>query len=204
MSVPVFVDVRLPEYIEAGAQGGPGFNTTVKSLSSGDEKRNVNWEQAKCKYDISYGVKSPNDLRTIVAFFYARRGRAVGFRFKDWVDFFAFEQVIGTGDGTKTEFQLIKTYGDYVRTITKPAGGTIKIYINGIETTTGWSVNTSNGVVTFTAPVVDDAVVSANFEFDVPVRFDTDELGVSLHFVIPDETDSYGSIPSIPLVEVRK
>jgi len=41
------------------------------------------------------------------------------------------------------------------------------------------------------------AQVTAGFEFDVPVRFDTDELRINL------AQFAAGDIPEIPLVEIR-
>ena len=41
-------------------------------------------------------------------------------------------------------------------------------------------------------------VITAGFEFDVPVRFDTDTLDVTL------DIERLGSITSIPLLEIRR
>lgn len=199
-----FHEVRLPEYIEKGATGGPGFNTTISEMSSGYEKRNMNWSQARASYDIAYGVKNQSDIRTVLAFFYARRGRAHGFRFKDWTDFFTFASPIGTGNGVLDTYQLTITYGDYVRIIKKPVAGTVKIYLDGIFTPLGWSADTTTGIVTFDDPVSDTTVITADFQFDVPVRFDTDNLQLSLEFVSPSEDQVYGTVPSINLMEIRQ
>ena len=36
-----------------------------------------------------------------------------------------------------------------VRTITKPVAGTVKVYLDGVEQLSGWSVDTTTGLVTF-------------------------------------------------------
>ena len=54
------------------------------------------------------------------------------------------------------------------------------------------------GVVTFSAAPGAGAAITAGFEFDVPVRFDTDALDVTL------DLERLGSITSIPLLELRR
>lgn len=111
------------------------------------------------------------------------------------------DQVIGTGDGTTTEFQLTKTYGSiyapYSRDIKKPVSGTVLIGVNGSEVTSGWSVNLTNGAITFAVAPTPGHEITAGFEFDVPVRFDTDYLEIDL------SSFSAGNIPDIPIVEIR-
>ena len=145
------------------------------------------------------------------SFFEARNGRLYGFRFKDWSDYKSclpsqishpMDQQIGTGNGTRTEFQLMKhcTSGSvtWSRRITKPVADTVRIAVAGSELASGWSVDLTTGVVTFAAPPENGAVVSAGFQFDVPVRFDTDEVNVTL------DIERLGSIDSIHLIEVRR
>lgn len=179
--VGAFVDSRLPENIEQGAQGGPMFNTWITEVDSGYEKRNINWSQARAKYSISYGIQGQADFDAVRAFFYARRGRAVGFRFKDWTDF-QFDQVIATGTAadTRTQFQVFKRYVSdgyyYDRTLYKLVAGTVTVFKNGAQITSGFSVNPNTGIVTLSKPLNENDVIEAKGEFDVPVRFDTDEL----------------------------
>src|SRR5437870_2530303 len=103
-----FDEVQFPPAISYGAIGGPEFSTDVVVLSSGFESRNANWPAARGKWDVSSGVKSQADLQTLIAFFRARQGKARGFRFKDWNDFQGFGQQLGIGDGSTTQFQLVK------------------------------------------------------------------------------------------------
>lgn len=194
-----FHDVRLREDIERGAEGGPVFNTTVVPLASGHEQRNINWEYAKHEYDISYGIMGPEDYEEVRRFFYARRGRAYAFRFKDWSDF-EMDSVIATGDGSQTKFQLYKTYTSggqsYVRPIFKPVSGTVTMYVNDVLTAA--TVDHSTGVVTFSVAPANGAEIRAVAEFDVPVRFDQDKFGLNLVWV------GAGSVPSIMIKELRQ
>lgn len=195
-----FHEIRFPDDISYGSGGGPEFSTDIIITQGGFEQRNSNWANARAKYNVAHGVKTETQLAELIAFFRARKGRAHGFRFKDWTDCKVTGQVIGTGNGTQTIFQLIKDYtssNTETRTIMKPVSGTVKIYVNAVLQTSGVTVNTTTGVITFSAAPAAATTISADAEFDVPVRFDTDRLSASL--------DQYGSNSwlDIPLVEIR-
>ena len=204
-----FDDVRFPTAISRGSSGGPERRTEIVVTGSGAEERNSRWADSRRRYDAGFGIKSLDDIHQVIAFFEERRGRLIGFRFKDHMDWKSCapraqvsprDQAIGTGDGARTSFQLVKRYGsgfrDYVRAITKPVAGSVRIAV--AETAvTGFSVNHLNGAVTLAQAPAPGAVVTAGFEFDVPVRFDTDELRINL------TQFAAGDIPQIPLVEIR-
>lgn len=205
-----FHEVRFPENIGRGARGGPERRTQIVELASGDEERNASWADSRRRYDVSYGLRRADDLAAVVAFYEARNGRLYGFRFKDWSDYrsglpsqkpAANDQLIGIGDGERTEFQLRKRYGTdahhWWRTIRKPVSGSVRVALDGAEQSSGWSVDPETGLVTFATPPADGVKVTAGFEFDVPVRFDSDSLEVTL------DIERTGSITSIPLVELR-
>lgn len=196
-----FHDVRFPEDIAFGSSGGPAYSTDVVELASGHEQRNSNWSAARARYNIAHGVKTQAQLEALIAFFRARKGRAHGFRFKDWTDYQASAVVIGVGNGEKVAFQLVKHYTSggvtEFRKVTRPVNGSVAVRVNGVLQNSGVAVDMATGVVTFSVAPAPEAVVTASFEFDVPVRFDTDRLSASL--------DSYGSYSwkDIPLVEIR-
>ena len=161
-----------------------------------------------------YGVKTLDDLHAVVAFFEERRGRLYGFRWKDHADFrscaptatpTSLDQTLGIGDGTRATFPLIKQYGalhaPWLRRIAKPVADTVLVAVDGASQSIGTAVlvDTTIGIITFQPGHIpaDGTTVSAGFEFDVPVRFDSDKLEVSLHGF------SHGAIPSIPIVEIR-
>ena len=206
-----FHEVRFPDNISRGARGGPERRTQIVEMASGDEERNGSWADSRRRYDAAYGIRKVDDLAAVTAFFEARRGRLYGFRWKDWADYKSglpsastatTDQPIGIGTGAATTFQLVKRYASgaqsWTRTITKPVAGTVALALNGVSQITGWTVNTSTGVVTFAAVPAAGVAITAGFEFDVPVRFDTDTLDVTLDF------ERLGSITSIPLIEVRR
>ena len=206
-----FHEIRFPDNISRGARGGPERRTQIVELASGDEERNASWANSRRRYDAAYGIRRADDLAAVVAFFEARNGRLYGFRWKDWGDYksclpsgipSATDQRTGTGDGTTTAFQLMKAYTSgaqtWTRSITKPVAGTITVALDGIDQASGWSVDITTGLVTFTAPPPGGTAITVGFEFDVPVRFDTDQLDV-IH-----DIERLGSITSIPLIEVRR
>ncbi len=198
----------------AAARWGPERRTDVVVLGSGYEERNSRWADSRRSYNAGYGVKSLNDLHAVIAFFEERRGRLHAFRWKDPGDWksglpdavtTALDQVIGTGTGALSAFQLKKTYGSafspWTRDIKKPVTGTVKIAVAGVVKTLGtqFTVDPSTGIVTFLAGNIpaNGASVTAGFEFDVPVRFDTDKLEVNVSGF------HHGAIPNVPIVEVR-
>ncbi len=205
-----FHELRFPDNISRGARGGPERRTQIVELASGAEERNASWANSRRRYDVAYGIRRADDLAAVVAFFEARNGRLHGFRFKDWADFKSClpsqtpgptNQPIGTGNGSTTLFQLVKRYGSgaqsWTRAISKPVAGTVTIALNGTPQASGWSVSTTTGLVTFTTAPAAGVAITAGFEFDVPIRFDTDALDVTL------DLERLGSITSIPLVEIR-
>lgn len=207
-----FHEIRFPTAISRGAQGGPERRTDVVVLGSGYEERNSRWAASRRSYNAGYGVQSIDALYEVIAFFEERRGRFHGFRWRDHADWksgapgsapAAVDQAIGLGDGTATSFQLSKTYGGgyapLTREIRKPVAGSVLVAVDGAARTPGedFTVDTTTGFVTLATPPAPGAVVSAGFEFDVPVRFDTDKLEVNLSGF------RSGAIPNIPIVEIR-
>jgi len=205
-----FDEVQLPLKLAYGSRSGPQFSTEIITIDGGYERRNQNWSQARRKYDARSGVRSAVDSSLLQAFFQARVGRARGFRLKDWSDYSSAadgtaspqwnDQIIGTGDGTTTAFQLVKNYGSggivHQRAIRKPVADSVTIGVNGEQTMSGWSVDTVTGRVTFAEPPAPTYMITAGFLFDVPVRFDTDLLNMRAEDAQQVKTE-------IPLMEIR-
>jgi len=195
-------EVQFPPEISYGSKGGPMYSTDIVATFSGHEQRNINWSQARARYDVGSGIKTPAQWQQLIAFFRARRGRAVGFRYKDWSDFRAVNQYLGTGNNQQAEFPLVKHYQNgeevYTRTINKPVNNQFcKLYIDSILIEDGINIDFTTGLVTFDAAPKQGEQITADFEFDVPVRFDTDHLDLSM------DSFNIGSWGNIPLVEIR-
>lgn len=222
-----FHDVRLPTDIERGAVGGPEFSTTVFEAASGYEQRNVNWAQARGSWDVGYGLlhkfketgSNNVDVDDLVNFFYARRGRAHSYRFRDWADYDIGSQAdpantaqeIGLGDDVTTDFQVFKRYSsggvNFDRTIYLVVAGTIFLYKDGVlqADPADYSINLLTGVVSMVvAPASTggngpggEEQLEATLQFDNHVRFDIDHLQINM------EVFNAGSWPNIPIKAVR-
>lgn len=201
-----FHEVRLPARLSFGSTGGVERRTEVVTLASGYERRSSPWAQGRRRYLIGAGLRSLDDMAELTAFFEARRGRLYGFRFRDFADFKSCapsgaiaptDQALGVGDGGRRVFQLVKHSGDLSRAITKPVAGSVRVAVNGVEASGGWSVDANSGQVTFAVAPALGAAVSAGFAFDTPVRFDTDRIEVTL------ETFGAGRVAAVPLIEIR-
>ncbi len=207
-----FHEVRFPANLSFGSVGGPERRTEIVALASGFEERNTPWAHARRHYDAGVGLRSLDDVERLIAFFEARGGQLHGFRWKDWADYKSCpasravdyeDQYLGLGDGVTTAFALRKTYAsggvEYLRPITKPVEGTVKVGIQGNHQAEAvhFGVDFTSGIVTFFEPPGEGARVTAGFEFDVPVRFDTDRIAVSV------QSFQAGDLPQVPVVEVR-
>jgi uncharacterized protein (TIGR02217 family) len=176
---------RFPENIAYNAVGGPEFSTAVAAATSGRESRNSNWLYPLHSWDVSQGINSQADFQTLRAFFMAvGRGRANGWRFKDYADHTASHAGVEAGvvDGiTSTTFQLVKRYtiggSTQDRRILKPIAAGFELKDSGttLALTADYSLNTATGVVTTTAPRTAGNLTWSG-EFDVPMRFNTDKL----------------------------
>jgi uncharacterized protein (TIGR02217 family) len=204
---------RLPEGIERGSKFGPSFRNVIQEAISGNEQRFAQWSKCRGVGDLSYGLLTSSDplgdFAAILALWRAHFGSLYPFRFRDWSDYTATDELFGNGDGSTTSFQLVKTYDPsqillgsagtlfYVRSITLPAGD-LTIKIDGVTQTLGsdYTVNDSSGIISFASSPSGSTNVTWSGEFDIPVRFDTDQLPV-----IMNESD-LAAIQSIPIKEV--
>jgi uncharacterized protein (TIGR02217 family) len=204
--VQAFDDVLFPIEIGAEASVSPGFSTTVVTSASGHEYRNANWSQARLRFDAGPGIRSDTEIQQLLAFFRARRGSAIGFRFRDPYDFSsamvgnlqsAGDQVLGVGDGVENRFALTKSYGEGTpRRITRPRSGTVRVSVAGVEASTRWTLDGSS--IQFDEPPQSGAEIRAGFLFDVPVRFEHDRLDIHRASFLA------GEAPSVALIEVRE
>ena len=193
-----FDNTRLPVDVEVGAQGGPTFSTGIITTASGQEQRTQNWSVARNTYTISYDT-SETDWQAVRAFFYARRGRARGFRFKDWTDFQGVnEPLLIVGNF----LYVTRNYSDdlgilYQRKITRIVPGTLKVH-DGVNDYTALYAE-SFGRLSLNAGAVlppTAGTLLADYEYDLPVRFDVDD------FVLTANTILAASVDNLTLVEL--
>lgn len=205
-----FDDILYPLALGRDATVVPEFSTSVSVTASGFERRNSLWSNARLRFDVGPGVRSEAELGALIAFYRARRGPARGFRLRDPSDFSSNgmtgaptsrDQLIGEGDGLRTDFPLVKRYGEgedaQVRRITRPDIATILVSVDGLARAGSWVLD-EGGTVVFEEAPPPGAKIRAGFLFDVPVRFAEDRLEVS------GSAFAAGEAPSVPIVEIRE
>ena len=207
-----FHDVTLPDEFQYGSQAGAGFSTIVQQTASGHEIRVARQAQAVHRMSLRTELRTAQDAKTLKAFALARRGSLHSFKIKDWSDYTSagdgesaptmLDQVIGTGDASTATFQLVKRYevtgpNPYVRTITLPIAGTVVAAINGIATG-AFTISGTGQIVFSSAPGV-GAIITAGFQFHVPVRF---TLDVDRWTRLQADAFNVWSLPSLDVQEV--
>ena len=205
MSLADFHEGRFPVAAGPGSSGGPEWRTEALSLASGQEVRNARWASSRRRWELVTAPLGPGELARLVDFFNARRGRLQGFRYRDPTGHTtargggspgASDEILGYGDGEENVFSLIIGGGVSVKRILKPVAGSVLIGVNGVPALSGWTLNPATGDVMFDIAPPAGAEVTAGFEYDWPVRFDTDTLDIS-----HDQLGS-GRIVSLPLIEL--
>ncbi len=139
-----FHEIRFPLPIALGASGGPERRTEIVTLGSGREERNSPWAMSRRRYNAGLGLRKLDDIHELIAFFEARRGRPYGFRWRDRADWKSgapgetvtpLDLALGTGDGERMVFPLVKTYvsgeANYTREIAKPVAGSVRVSVAG-------------------------------------------------------------------------
>ena len=209
----MFHEIRFPANLSFGSVGGPERRTEIVTLTNGYEERNTPWAHSRRHYDAGLGLRALDDIEALIAFFEARGGQLHGFRWKDWADYKSCapsgapeytDQLLGLGNSATLSFQLVKVYASgparYLRPIRKPVRGSVLIGLGGEEQREGleFEVDYASGIITFAAAPGQGAEITAGFEFDVPVRFATDRIAVSV------ASFHAGEMPQVPVIEVRE
>lgn len=198
----MFYELRFPEYISCKFRVGISFDNSLIFSKNGKEQRLLNRHNSRNIYTLDTNNLTNDDVDKIIKIFRVVNGRYGGFRFKDWLDYKAVNQQIDITDGEKNSFQLIKTYSipenlsiKYVRKIEKPVLDTVLLKIDN-EQISNFMIDYSTGIITLDNVPKKGKVVSCNFEFDVPVRFNSDNLEIK-------QTNlNNGELEEIKLVEI--
>ena len=189
-----FKDEYLPDCVNSyNATSSPEFSTDIVAVDSGAEAASQRWAQALNRYNIPQAVRDMVTFQAVRDHWLVMRGPFHSFPFRDPLDFAsvdlaavgvaptvsATDQVIGTGNGTTTNFQLTKTYSrgaeDYVRNIYKPVTSSVLVSLNGTPQGSGWTVSRTTGVITFDVAPGNGVIVRAGYLYDVEVRFESDQ-----------------------------
>lgn len=210
MTAP-FHEIRFPSKIARGAEVVNRSRTSVHSSGGGQERRNKRWSSQLRIFDATRGITSTSDLEAVRAFHIVMDGRHAGFRFQDFSDYTATAQLVDTSaGGTSFQLRKGYVAGEVTkwRTITKPVRGTVSLTLNGAnvvvleegqtidgqfpdfgqtefgfnpEIDTHFTVDHTTGIITPSQALIAEDVLLASFEFDVPVRFGSDDFRVRAH-----------------------
>lgn len=179
---------RLTEHVELGAVRRDVDDLEVVRTDGGSEVRNTRWSQSLLAFDVSFPTATRDDpvFLEVRNAYRATRAGLHSFKFRDWTEYQAVDEVFGECDGATTVFPLVKRYTfgaeTHERRIFNPVSP-VSFKVNGAAFPAGYSVDYTTGIVTFTAPPAADAVLTWSGEFDVPVRFDGEltSTGVATH-----------------------
>jgi len=217
-----FKDVLFPPEINYGIRGGPQFFTTVNTTKAGFERRNVNWEQIRHKFNLEHALKTSAQIQSLLAFHMVVEGKAHSFRFKNHTDF----EVIGfatgesrrvgdegkTGDSSETDFQMLKNHlfttidggGTFIydqviilprETGTEDVNATV-VYLDGVVQSSGFTIDFSTGIISFSVAPGTGVKVQWSGEFDLMCRFVQDLFDSELEFFNTFNVD-------VEVIEVR-
>jgi uncharacterized protein (TIGR02217 family) len=198
---------RFPDTIARGVTGGPGYDVTVVTVASGIEYRNLDQPYSLGNWDVGFAVRTLANFQEVYQFFHVVGGKAIGFRFKDFLDFevAADESVLTLIDGETDKYQGFKEYAagsaTRLRKLQKLVANTQRVYDSIGEMMADWTVDEDTGIFTITAGTPPYTFSS---EFDVPARFNIKTMQPA---IVSGGSQSAGFLvqwQSIPIVEIRR
>lgn len=162
----------------------PVWSTITHKSSSGKQQRAALWSYPIWRYKLSYEIlradTAHQELQTLAGFFLEHRGAWDSWLYSDPSDNTVVGQSIGIGNGSTTQFQLVRTYGANGNTFAEPMtaiNGAPVIKVDGVTktVTTDYTIS-ATGLVTFTSAPASSAAITADFSYYFRCHFTTDEL----------------------------
>ena len=161
----------------------PTFSTRVADHVSGREVRDPLYAFTLYEYELTVGGLASsgqwpglgtNSLQTLMGFFLQMQGQFGTFLYNDPTDNAVTAQAIGTGDGSTTNFTLLRSIGSYAEPVSYVTG-TPRIYLNGTLQTSGYTVSAPNTLAFATAPG-SGVAISADITYAFQCRFLDDQM----------------------------
>ena len=157
------------------------WSTTVKRAASGREYRAANWSYPVYEYQLDYELLRQQvdaaEVEQLLGFINLRRGSFDTFLYLDPYDQTATQQVFGTGDGARTQWPLVRTFGGFA----EPVLGIVaapQVFVAGALQSSGVVVS-PEGTVTFAAAPPAGALLTWSGTFYWRCRFLKDGAEIS-------------------------
>lgn len=198
----LFTEERLNIGIVEGTTSTITFKEQTLKQGDGSEHRHSKCYAPLQQWQLGDRSNLQDELIYINNFYSRMKKLGSAFRFRDWLDYQGTSEALGTGNGVKTNYQLLKQYGTYASPIKKPVSSTVKIYLDGIQTNS-FSVDLTTGIITFNSAPSNGVVITADYEFDKPVEFGEDNITNRLQIYIPDSDAVIFLLNNLTLKEVR-
>lgn len=161
----------------------PIWQTIKQQSVAGLTPRFAQWSYPRWRYEVSLEVlrthSSYTELQSLVGFINSLAGAAGTFQYADPYDGAATDQNFGTGTGTATAFQLVRTLGGFTEPVYAPTA-TPTIKVGGVTKATpgDYSIG-STGIVTFTSAPANGAALTWTGSFAWLCQLDEDETDLT-------------------------
>jgi uncharacterized protein (TIGR02217 family) len=153
----------------------PQFSSLPQEAVSGKDNPIQLWPFPRYHYEQTYSVLriSAGEFAQLMAFFNLAGGKAGAWLYNDPNDNAATDQIIGIGDGTRTQFGLVRNLGGAIEPVFAPAPAPV-IKLNGAPT--GAFILGTTGLITMSSPPGAGVQVSWTGTFYWVCRFDDDRI----------------------------
>jgi uncharacterized protein (TIGR02217 family) len=157
----------------------PVWRTIKQESLSGKRTRLPMRVIPQWQYELPYDMLRSDSVnlewQTLLGFYNSVLGAAYLFQFNDVDDNAVTTQSFGTGDGTTTQFQLVRSLGGFIEPV-YAVNGAPSIFVNGVlkTVTTDYTIG-STGVVTFVVAPGNTLPLTWTGSYYWLARFDDDQ-----------------------------
>ncbi|QAY96712.1 hypothetical protein CWB41_14030 [Methylovirgula ligni] len=161
----------------------PTFSTRVAAHVSGREVRAALYAQALYEFELTYsGLDSAgadnglqaNSLQALMGLYLAVQGQFGTFIYTDPTDNSVESQPVGQGDGSTTDFTLVRTLGGTSEIISW-CGAISAVFLNGVSVSPSAYSLVAPNTLSFTSPPTTGQLIEASFTYGFICRFIDDQ-----------------------------